>query len=90
MRAVVISPLPNTIVFGAVPTGSIKAKLALMTAGTIINSGAIPAARAAAASTGMSSAAVAVLDVVSVRKVTTRQIIMSSANKGMCVMCASH
>ena len=53
---------------------SMNAQLALMTAGTMITSGAIPTASAAAASTGISSAAVAVLEVASVINVTARQI----------------
>ena len=44
IRAVVIMPLPNTTELGAVATGSMNAQLALMAAGTMINSGRMPAA----------------------------------------------
>ncbi len=79
MRAVEITPLLNTTVFGPVATGSMKAQLALIAAGTIMISGESPAANAPAASTGISSAVLAVLEVVSVIRVTTKQVSTISA-----------
>ena len=79
MREVAINPLLNTTLFGPVATGSINAQLALIAAGTMIVSGAIPAAIAAAAKTGINKAVLAVLEVVSVINVTTRQINTISA-----------
>jgi len=63
------------MIFGAVATGNMKAQEALIAAGIMINFGSIPAPSAPAASIGISSVVVAVLLVVSVRKVTTRQIV---------------
>ena len=71
---VVNLPVLNTIVFGAVATGSINAQLALIAAGTISRAGSIPAATAPAARIGIISAVVAVLLVISVRKVMVKQI----------------
>jgi len=65
------SPLPNTTALGAVATGSMKAQLALIAAGTMSHRGSISTANATAANTGISSAVVAVLEVASVKKVTT-------------------
>ena len=48
-----------------------KAQLALIAAGTMSHNGSISTANATAANTGISSAVVAVLEVASVRKVTT-------------------
>ena len=63
-------PVPKTIALGGVPTGSMKAQLALIAAGTIKRPGSIPATIAAGARSGISKTVVAVLLVVSVRKVT--------------------
>ena len=64
----------NTIVFGAVATGSMKAQLALIAAGTIISSGFISADKARAANIGRMREVVARLLVISVRNVISRQI----------------
>ena len=56
--------------FGAVATGSIKAQLALIAAGTISRLGSMSAASAAGARIGINNIVVAVLLVASVRKVT--------------------
>ena len=68
--------------FGAVATGSMKAQLALSTAGTIKIIGFMPVVVAVTASTGISRLAVAVLLVTSVRKVTARQIDSTSSHVG--------
>ena len=68
-------PLLNTTAFGAVATGSMKAQLALIAAGTINKLGSTPAARPAGARIGISRTVVAVLLVVSVRKVTTSAMV---------------
>lgn len=67
-------PLLKTIALGAVATGSIKAQLALIAAGTINKLGSSPAAIAAGARIGINKNVVAVLLVVSVRKVTIKAI----------------
>ena len=67
------TPEPKTTAFGPVATGSMKAKLALIVAGIISSFGSIPAAIEPAARIGISSAVVAVLLVISVRKLTLRQ-----------------
>ena len=64
---------PNTMALGGVATGNMKAKLQLIVAGTMISFGSISAASAAAARIGISSVAVAVLLVTSVKNVTTKQ-----------------
>ena len=71
---VVIFPVPKIIALGAVATGNINAQLALSAAGSINVSGSICALMAAAAKMGISSVVVAVLLVISVRKVTLRQM----------------
>ena len=53
IRAVVISPEPKITLFGAVATGNMNAQLALIAAGTIISSGARPAAALAAGLTAL-------------------------------------
>jgi hypothetical protein len=73
-------PVENTTKFGAVATGSIKAQLALIAAGTINNRGSIPTAMAAAASIGINNKVVAVLLVISVMNVTDRQIAIRIAS----------
>ena len=65
----------KTIVFGAVATGSINAQLALIAAGTINKAGSMPVAIAAAARIGIIKLVVAVLLVISVRKVMVRQMV---------------
>jgi hypothetical protein len=67
---------------GAVATGNIKAQLALMAAGIIINAGSIPAATPAAARIGINKVAVAVFEVISVKKVTNKQIDRISKGTG--------
>ena len=76
-------PVPKTTALGAVATGSIKAQLALIAAGTIKMAGSISAATAAAAKIGISKAVVAVFDVVSVSVVTINAIAMMASNNGM-------
>jgi len=60
--------------FGAVATGSMNAHEALMAAGIMNSLGSMAAPMAPAARMGISSVVVAVLLVVSVRKVTVRQM----------------
>ena len=60
------------MVFGAVATGSMKAQLAAIAAGTISTAGSIFAELAAAARIGISRFVVAVLLVTSVNKLTAR------------------
>ena len=67
-------PEAKITALGPVATGSMKAQLALMAAGTISSRGSTPEPIAAAARIGISSAVVAVLLVISVRNVTDRQI----------------
>lgn len=62
------------MLFGAVATGIIKAQLALIAAGIISRRGSMCDPIAVAASTGINKTVLAVLLVVSVRKVTPRQI----------------
>lgn len=54
-------PLPNTMALGAVATGSMKLQLTESTAGTLSSAGSSPNATPAAANSGISSTAVAVL-----------------------------
>src|SRR5690625_7213043 len=61
-------PVPKTIAFGGVPTGSINAQLAAIAAGSINASGCTSTAIASPARTGRIIVAVAVFDVNSVRK----------------------
>ena len=67
---------------GAVATGSIKAQLALIAAGIINNLGSTPTAMPAAARIGISSVDVAVLEVISVKKVTNKQIPSTNRRTG--------
>ena len=62
------------MLFGAVATGIMKAQLALIAAGIINSLGSIFDPIAVAASTGINNTVLAVLLVVSVRKVTPRQM----------------
>ena len=64
----------KTMVFGAVATGSIKAQLALIAAGTIKASGLMLDDKLIAAKIGKISVVVARLLVISVRKVINKQI----------------
>ena len=66
IRSSGIFSLPNITALGAVATGNMNAQLALIAAGIISSSGSIWADIAVAASIGMSSVVVAVLDVISV------------------------
>ena len=67
---------------GGVATGNMNAKLQLIVAGIIINSGSMFADNAVAAKIGNSNVAVAVLLVTSVKKVTTKQIARTMINTG--------
>ena len=62
------------MLFGAVATGIINAQLALMVAGIISNIGSILVPTAVAANTGINKTVLAVLLVVSVKKVTPKQM----------------
>ena len=73
---------PKIIAFGPVATGYIKAKLALMAAGTINSWWSISAWVAAAAKIGINRLLVAVLLVTSVRKVTAKQISVTISRGG--------
>jgi hypothetical protein len=82
---IVNRPLPNTTELGAVATGNMKAQLALIAAGTMINSGLIPADIAVAAKMGISRVVLAVFEVVSVANVTIRHIAKMSRYEGITV-----
>tara|TARA_B000000557_G_C20780209_1_gene446161 strand:- start:36 stop:335 length:300 start_codon:yes stop_codon:yes gene_type:complete len=82
IRVVVNLPVPKTTALGAVATGSIKAQLALNTAGSMRIAGLISAAKAAEPRIGISNMVVAVLLVISVRKVTTRHMQNMSTSTG--------
>jgi hypothetical protein len=69
-----IFPVLNTIAFGGVATGNIKAKEAETVAGNIRSNGFIFRATAREASIGSIVLVIAVLDVNSVRKTITKQI----------------
>ena len=69
IRSSGIFSLPKITALGAVATGNMNAQLALIAAGIISSNGSIWADIAVAASIGMSSVVVAVLDVISVKKV---------------------
>ena len=71
----------NTIVFGAVATGNIKAQLALIAAGTMRASGLMLEDKLMAARIGKISVVVAKLLVISVRKVINRQTPKISKNR---------
>ena len=68
----VTSPVPKTTALGIVATGSMKAQLALIAAGIMSRIGSMFDAVAAAPRMGISTFVVAVLLVISVRKVTSR------------------
>jgi len=77
-----IAPLENTIAFGGVATGSINAQEALIVAGIISINGSIPKPPAVAARIGKNMVAIAVLDVISVRNVTTREVTTTITTRG--------
>ena len=85
MSRIVKRPLPKTTEFGAVATGNMNAQLALIAAGTMINSGAMPADRAVAARIGINNVVLAVFEVVSVVNVTIKQIARIRKKVGMAV-----
>ena len=70
---IVIWPVEKTIAFGGVAAGSIKAQEAEIAAGAINRSGFIEAATAVAAKIGINIVDTAVLEVISVIKVISRQ-----------------
>src|SRR5690554_2487168 len=76
-------PLENTMAFGGVATGIMKAQLAAMAAGTVNSSGETSCDIARAPSSGRNAVAVAVLLVTSVRKIITpaTRIIITSTGK---------
>jgi hypothetical protein len=74
--------LPNTIALGGVATGNMKAKDAANVAGTINNSGWILPAIAENPIIGRIMVVVAVLDVNSVKNVTTRQMVRIISHRG--------
>ena len=78
----VTSPVPKTTALGIVATGSMKAQLALIAAGIIKRIGSKFEAVAAAPRMGIRTLVVAVLLVISVRKVTKRQIPSSNPKRG--------
>ena len=75
---------------GAVATGSIKAQLALIAAGIISNLGSTPTAKPAAANIGISNVDVAVFEVISVRKVTNKQMPSTSSKTGKVASPVNH
>ena len=66
---------------GAVATGSMNAQLALIAAGIMIFIGSIPMAPDTEKSMGIMMAVVAVLLVISVRKVMVKQMVKIMKNK---------
>ena len=89
MKSGFISPVENTMEFGAVATGNINAQEVLNTAGNIKMMGSIWLLVATDANKGISKLALAVLLVVSVRKVTKRQMLNTMAQRGRLVKKAS-
>jgi len=75
-------PVPKAIAFGAVAAGSINAQLAEIVAGIISNSIGSSADIAAAARMGTSKVVVAVFEVISVKKLTVKQIHNIKTNGG--------
>lgn len=69
-------PVPKTIAFGGVPTGSMNAQFAAIAAGTINASGCTFIDTASAASNGRIIVAVAVFDVISVKNSTNNAVIV--------------
>src|SRR5690625_7548664 len=79
---IVTLPLPYIMAFGGVATGSINAQLAAMVAGMTKSIGSCPIPMAEEARIGRNAAAVAVLLVISVRKMTTRITTSISSRMG--------
>src|SRR5690625_7824746 len=75
-------PLPFIMAVGGVATGSINAQLAARVAGMTNGIGSCPIPMAEEARIGRSAAAVAVLLVISVRKMTTRITTSISSRMG--------
>ena len=73
MSCMLTRRVPKTMALGGVPTGSMKPSEELMAAGIMKRIGLKPMALALAAKMGRTTWAVAVLEVSSVRKVTTVQ-----------------
>ena len=73
-------PVPKTIAFGGVPTGSIYAQFAAIAAGTMSNNGCTFTATDNVARIGKIIVAVAVLDVISVKNNTNKVITMTMSN----------
>ena len=82
MSGTVKWPEPKTTAFGAVATGSMNAQLALSAAGSITTNGSISFDDATDARIGMIKIVLAVLLVISVRKVIKRQTRITSAKTG--------
>ncbi len=78
----VTNPLPKTTALGGVATGSMKAQLAPIAAGTTSSKGSMPSATATAASIGRNAAAVAVLLVTSVKNIITTSDSMNNNMNG--------
>jgi len=76
------SPVANTIAFGGVATGSMKAQLAANVAGTISKAGGRSNALANSPMMGSNTFEVAVLLVTSVRKVTSKTTASTSRKGG--------
>ena len=77
-----IKPVPNTIAFGGVATGSIKAQDAPIPIISTKTSLGIPICSAIAANTGTKSAADAVFDANSVKKIMKAEIASITTNSG--------
>ena len=77
-----INPVPNTIAFGGVATGSIKAHEAPMPITSTNTSLGIPICSAIAANTGTNSAADAVLEANSVKKMIKAEIAIITRMSG--------
>ena len=75
-----IFPEEKTMAFGGVATGNMNAIEAEMVAGTIIKRGLKPRANAVPFIIGSNAAVVAVLEVSSVKKVKSKQIIKTISN----------
>ena len=75
-------PVPKIIALGIVATGSMKAQLALRAAGIMKSLGSRLADTAAAPRMGINRLVVAVLEVISVRKVTSKQIPTNTPSAG--------
>ena len=67
--AIVNLPDPQTIAFGGVATGNIKAQLAARQTGTVSDTGSTPMPIATAPKTGKNVEVVATLEVTSVKKI---------------------